>query len=857
MNSRQILRLPPPQAAQRKLGSRRNLPRPPTHSRSRQSGLFGSAFDALATGLQAQEPTLSLSADPTGIAPERALVFVASGTIDGFARVCALVGLELVGEFGGDSHSRSGSSAQLPRSATLYATVPTLDALKQLLSLWRSFCNGEGPPDGLTPWWKLFSQLEDLRIWGPQDRFTDDAREELLDRLQYSAEADVAIEIEMWPSLSSIRQNEWHSKTVREIESVGGHVVHTSSISGAGFAYHGILAKIPVEVAMKMVDNEPPFNGLVRLDGIQFIFPQTIAQANPLEYRVAQTMTRKSTTSFDENAPFRAVLLDGFPVAAHPMIDGGIGVEDLHDLEARSIVAHRRHATSMASLILRGDLGAEQEALGDSRVLSVPLLVDGSDGANAPTEKLFVDVVHQTLVRLIDGDKALTPDTFVINFSIGIRESHFAGRISALARLLDWWSAKAGVLFVVSAGNVLEPFLVSGVPESVLQEAEPEQRRAAIVSALKAERHSRTLLAPAEALNALTVGSASHDVGGGTISRPGFVALEDDGRIGPAVTSAVGPGPFRSIKPDVLTSGGVQEVRILPHLRESKVHPVLSSPTSGLVAADPTGGMCRVRGTSCAAALTTRAILQCAEALVTDGGPYEGMELPRRDLALLTRALAVNAAVWPALALDQYQEEKKAAYHLTAKEEVARSFGYGVLDSSRMHQAPELGATLVALGTVQKDRAAIFQMPLPPSLSSDSVGRTLRVTIAWFSPVEMLRQKYRLASLEAISSADDDDVDAAWRLALKTDMLDEKMIKRGTVWSRRLTHHTKKCPEFSSGYSIPIRVQCRDASGGGLDRDEEIRFAIVVTLEVENAGRYDVYEEIRQQLRVPIRGGHA
>ena len=60
----------------------------------------------------------------------------------------------------------------------------------------------------------------------------------------------------------------------------------------------------------------------------------------------------------------------------------------------------------------------------------------------------------------------------------------------------------------------------------------------------------------------------------------------------------------------------------------------------------------RARGTSCAAALTTRAVLNAAAELTGEDGPYAGQELSRRDLALLTRALAVNASRWPEAALD-------------------------------------------------------------------------------------------------------------------------------------------------------------------------------------------------------------
>ena len=53
---------------------------------------------------------------------------------------------------------------------------------------------------------------------------------------------------------------------------------------------------------------------------------------------------------------------------------------------------------------------------------------------------------------------------------------------------------------------------------------------------------------------------------------------------------------------------------------------------------------------------------------------------------------------------------------------------------------------------------------------------------------------------------------------------------------------------YPSGSSAGTR------SGGGLDPDEEIPFAIAVTLQVAATAQYDVHEEIRDQLLVRLRG---
>ena len=82
------------------------------------------------------------------------------------------------------------------------------------------------------------------------------------------------------------------------------------------------------------------------------------------------------------------------------------------------------------------------------------------------------------------------------------------------------------------------------------------------------------------------------------------------------------------------------------------------------------------------------------------------------------------------------------------------------------------------------------------------------------------------------------------------DGLDANIIKRGSVWSKRLKNRVQTIPEFGEDADIPIRVRCRDASGGGLNQDEDILYAIDVTLQVEAEVQFDIHQEIEQALRV-------
>lgn len=809
---------------------------------------------------------LVLRQDPNGIAPERALVFETVVPIARFAQVAARVGLEVISEVDleDDYALPDDLIAEHADQANpmLYATMPTLAAFNSMLRLRRAYERNEAYGEGEAPWWQLFDMLAELRPWGPEDRFSAESRAELVDRLPFDDTEEVRLELEIWPSANGERRARWRRETEARVNGLGGRVVSQSSIEEEGFVYDAMLIGLSAGTVRDMLDNPSAPEGLAMLDGIQFVLPQSIGQSIPADTDVEGEAGHGAVEALDEDAPARAVLLDGTPVAAHESLDGGVVIEDVHDLVPMSLVEQRRHATAMASLILRGDLEGDGAPVSDTRLVSIPVLIDSEGGAFSPDDRLFVDVLHTALARAFLGDDPLAPDAFVVNLSIGVRGAHFSGRMSALARLLDWWAATEGLLFVVSSGNVARDLRLAQTRLGEFEDAELDERRRRLSEALIEDRHRRTLLAPSEALNVLTVGAASVDFAPAVRGAPaGEVAIQGEAEVCPALSSAVGLGPFRAVKPDVIAAGGRHEVRAVPMRDDLSLRVVEETARTGLVVASARGGRARTRGTSCAAAVATRAILNAAAALTVENGPFAGQELPRLDLALLTRALAIGASHWPETASALFEAEKLrvGAHGSRAREEVVRHYGHGFLDAVRMQEAPILGTTLIGLGSVRKDQGAIFDMPLPPSLSGERAHRSMRVSLVWFSPVEPSRARYRLAALDAIAAdrgeIADEDEDKGWLIDMKSGDLDARMIRHGTVWSRRLIHRRVSVPEYDEDEILPIRVQCRDSSGGGLNPDEDIRFAIAVTLELAAEAAYDIHEEIEQRLRVRLRAG--
>lgn len=862
MTDRPILRLPNPRPQRRITGSPANPPRPTGVGSQNQSARFRAEFSRLEKAFSGDNPSVVLRQDPFGVAPERALVFVTAVPVANFLKVATDAGIEVFGEFDAsdDFEIPAGllSDDHDAVAPTFYATMPTIEGLRRLLRMWRKYKKGESAPHGAAPWWNLFEMLAELRPWGPEDRLSRNVAEAILARLPLDDDAEIKLELEIWPSSNDNKRSEWASVVTANVVENGGRVVARSSIREVGFIYEALLVGLPAFYVRGLIEQPASDGSLALLDGVQFIQPQVIAQCLPESSDVIDADASLSGDPFDENSPFRVLLLDGTPVAAHPSLSGGVAIEDVNEIVPLSRVPDRKHATSMASLILRGDLESDNVPLPDSRLLSIPVLVDTAQSAISPNEQLFIDIVHASLARAFAGDEPLAPDAFVVNFSIGIVDSHFSGRISALARLLDWWSSTYGVLFVVAAGNVSELLHIPGLTSINFENLSTAERKIAVIDALKSNGHTRGILSPAEAMNVISVGAACEDFIEESFPAPaGELLIRDPANPSPAISSAIGPGADRSIKPDLLMTGGSHWVRPMSQNGGVSLR-ILNTIRTGLFTASAgvgAGARVRTRGTSCAAALVTRAHVFAAAALTAVDGPFEGQELPRQDLALLTRALSINSARWSDEAFELYDKERSnGLHHSVAKAEVTKHFGHGFLQDARMREAPALGATLVGLGTLRKDGALIFDLPLPPSLAGQKIGRSMLVTLTWFSPMDGTRARYRLAALEALSAEDENEDDKDWYLSLKSDQLDNNMIKRGTVWSKRMTAKNKTVPRYADNQTIPIRVQCRDSSGGGLSPDDDIRFALAITLELEATVQFDIHQEISDRLRVQVRG---
>jgi hypothetical protein len=168
-----------------------------------------------------------------------------------------------------------------------------------------------------------------------------------------------------------------------------------------------------------------------------------------------------------------------------------------------------------------------------------------------------IGVIYRALKTITAANRRVNPElrrVVVINHSICDVYAPFVRRASPWATLLDYFSHEHNLLFVVSAGNIFSKFPVVEFPNiAAYEDADETTREAAVLGSIEMSKATRTILSPAESVNALTIGAVHADH-----AEPDHTAPPD-----PYPTfsmtnlaSAVGLGVNRSVKPDFLEAGG-------------------------------------------------------------------------------------------------------------------------------------------------------------------------------------------------------------------------------------------------------------------------------------------------------------
>jgi hypothetical protein len=504
----------------------------------------------------------------------------------------------------------------------------------------------------------------------------------------------------------------------------------------------------------------------------------------------------------------------------------------------------------MASLVAHGDRSVAAEPA--ARPIYVrPILRPRADldgrPEEAPQDELWIDVVHRAVVRIFGTDQqpGVASSVRVINLSVGDRFRPFIGEMSPLARLLDWLSWRYQVLFIVSADNHGDALVLEAADDTVEVRA---------FKALHASHRHRRLLCPAESINALTIGALHADEAGEWKARNADeVELVTTAGM-PSPVSALGRGFRKSVKPDLFAPGGrVVFARSIANKNEHKPALYRQLFPPGQRTAAPKRGVSDHEeysvGTSNAAALVTRASMRILDVIdeVNESSTAALSEVPP---ALLAKCLLVHTSTWNSDARSVLERALKNPHNQSNfRDHLAAFVGYGALRSDRALECTVTRATLIGGGSAELGSAVEHRIPLPPSLNAYTGSRRITVTLAWFSPIKPSVRNYRIAALDIAAKYSKNA-----NLAIEGADADGNAAKRGTVQHVVLAGD-RSAVNVVDGAELVLTVNVvADAA------DSEaytIPYALAVTVEVPEAAKIRVHDEIRTRIPSRVRARRA
>lgn len=707
-------------------------------------------------------------------------------------------------------------------------------------------------PKGQGPWGDLFKRLIDVRPWRPQDRIEEEAVRYWQEELDANPDQPVRLEVEYWYFESDERRARARASVQQMVHELGGVVLDSAQIPE--IRYEAALVRLSAVHVRTLIDNQNI--SLARSDDIMYLRPQTAAVFPAVE-ELTGVENQNPPAPVDFIAPDPVVaLLDGLPIQNHSRLVGRLRVDDPDNLEATYLVRHRAHGTSMASLIIHGDLAENNQPLRRPIYVRPVLRPTASGAERSPEDRLFVDVIHQAVRRIKEGEAGqppAAPTVMAINFSIGDKYRPFARALSPLGRLLDYLAYRYKVLFLVSTGNILDRLSVQDFQTSIeFEQAGADTREIAFLNAVNSNKSARTLFAPAEAMNVVTIGAANFAaVFDGQLPADRIDVLTSAQL--PNVASAVGLGFKKTVKPDLLFNGGRMPVRVVASGDGIEIKPVdQGSSRFGLKAAFPSnvGGTMYEDfccGSSAATALATRAVHQVYDVLSDGDGGSNHADADPSVMPLLLKALLVHTARWgdKGPLLDGIFGPQGPGSHYTRKDDITRLLGYGFPTIERVLDCAANQATLVGHGTITPGAAIVYRIPLPEDLDGVLAFRTLTTTLTWFTPINLRHQGYRRAALDVSPASDEKYWIASERERYQPT---DKAIGRGTLWHEHRS--AEEATVFVDDGHLGLRISCRATAG---DLNDSIPFALAVTFEVGVQAGIEVYEPVREAVEAQIR----
>lgn len=812
----------------------------------------------------------SVSGAIAGVEPEAVLVMEIAGSVNEFKQAVDATGLEWLGEWDIDDIEPDddfyeldthGNKADKSLKGRLFLSMGNDAGLQELMSLWQLWSQNRPLPYGKGKWGDVFAQLLVIRRWGIEETLYETG---MIDRWRNvldpdNADQKITFQIEFFYRRTPAKRRQYEQAITQLLALLDGRTLG-QFIDMAEIAFHAVKVELPAKHIQQLLDEiEHPESEidiqLFKFSGIMYFRPtgQSLSVSDEDEGEPAE---------FPEDIPDQppvAALLDGAPLQLHEALNNRLLVDDHFDVERLYQPGDRKHGTSMASMIVHGDISIGPTEPLKRKVYCIPIMQPNPETQNRdehiPDDVFFEDRVHIAVRRMFEGTGAVpaqAPNVRVINLSICDPERPFIHTPSPWARLLDWLSWKYRVLFCVSAGNYDES-IDTGMRHDEFSALSDTDKLSVTIKAISQKLSSRRLLSPAESLNSLTIGALHSDDSGVYPLQQRIDLMPDDSLFSPAMR--LGHGFRRSVKPEVLFPGGRQLYK-QPYLdRESSYQIDKSKAKPGqLVAWDSRvqGDLSKAvytRGTSNATALATRSATRIYD-MLNNLREQEREAIPEPLMAVLIKALLVHGAKQPERAKEQLSTALKNARNSRQfKEVISRYIGYGAVDIERVLTCTEQRATVLGCGEIRENEVHEYSFPLPFGLSEQRLWRRLVVTLAWFTPLNPDHRNLREAKLEFEPGGTN------WKgTVLKVDGLEtyHHQVVRGTV-QHEVREATNTIAAYQDGENLRIRVTCKKDAAVRLD--DVIPYGLAVTLEVKEDVGIPIYQQIRIKLKPQIAVG--
>jgi hypothetical protein len=418
----------------------------------------------------------------------------------------------------------------------------------------------------------------------------------------------------------------------------------------------------------------------------------------------------------------------------------------------------------------------------------------------------------------------------IVNIALGDahRVPYDGGRVSPWAATLDSLARELDIVIIVSAGN-------SSAGQRAPWGEEAEQITRVYPDYLVTAENR--IVDPATAAIALTVGSLAHANGLPTDGSGGAELRAVAAPNLPTPVTRSGPGPNKSIKPDLVDFGGTV---------------LFDGMTQQIVSGDhyASAGMLTLRPDYLGGLLTSSTGTSMAAPRIAYKAGLLLRAMPTASANMIRALLALSASA-PAEALQ--------CLHRFGAEGQRACLGYGIPDIARALDSEERRVIFIAdREELATDQFALYRVPLPKEFQSTKGKRHIRVSMAFDPPVRHTRLEYLGLRLNyhLIRGMQPDAIFEHFRHRTKEEAPFEKLAGsakcpldpsrdlRGTSTLQKsaMTMH-QNVDRYGDDYYLAVFAERRWAG-------EEIthqRFAVAVELEHES--EINIYQPLRVRQR--------